>query len=38
MKKIIAIIFLAVVVLGVVVAIFVSMMEINAVSQGGSAI
>lgn len=32
------IIFLAVIVLGVVVAIFVSMMEINAISQGGSAI
>ena len=32
------IIFLAVIVLGVVVAIFVSMMEINAISQGGSGI
>ena len=30
------IIFLAVIVLGVVVAIFVSMMEINAISQGGA--
>ena len=32
------IIFLAVIVLGVVVAIFVSMMEINAISQGGGAL
>lgn len=32
------IIFLAVIVLGVVIAIFVAMMEINAISQGGSGI